>query len=88
MGYGKLTARKVRDIVRHKRKGRSNREIAFEMRISVSTVKRVWSYRLMHKEYIPIKKRGRPGRELSEKEKGVFPKTHPHLTTQSPIETI
>ncbi len=38
-------------IVRHKRRGKSNREIAFEMRVSISTVKRVWSYWLTHREY-------------------------------------
>ena len=39
MGYGRLTERRVRYIVRHRRRGKSNREIAFEMRVSVSTVK-------------------------------------------------
>ncbi|MHC1573865.1 MAG: hypothetical protein ACXQTJ_05420, partial [Candidatus Syntropharchaeales archaeon] len=46
-----------------------DREIAFEMRVSVSTVKRVWSYWLTHGEYLPIRKRGRKVKELSEKEK-------------------
>jgi len=40
MGYGRLTERKIRYIVRHKQRGKNNREIAFEMRVSVSTVKR------------------------------------------------
>jgi len=69
MGYGRLTEKKVRYIVRHKRRGKSNREIAFEMRVSVSTVKRVWSYWLTHGEYLPIRKRWRKVKELSEKEK-------------------
>jgi putative transposase len=72
MGYGRLTERKVRYIVRHKQRGKTNREIAFEMRVSISTVKRVWSYWLTHKEYIPIRKRGRKVKELSEKEKEVI----------------
>ena len=38
MGYGRLTERKIRYIVRHRRR-KSSREIAFEMRVSVSTVK-------------------------------------------------
>jgi len=35
MGYGRLTEKKVRYIVRHKRRGKSNREIAL-MRVSNS----------------------------------------------------
>jgi len=58
--------------VRHKQKGKSNREIAFEMRLSVSTVKRVWSYWLTHKECFPIRRRGRKVKELSEEEKEVI----------------
>jgi len=72
MGYGRLTERKVRYIVRHKRRGKTNREIAFEMRVSISTVKRVWSYWLTHREYLPIKKRGRKVKELSEEEKEII----------------
>jgi len=64
IGYGRLTEKKVRYIVRHKRRGKSNREIAFEMRVSVSTVKRVWSYWLTHGEYLPIRKRGRKVKEI------------------------
>jgi len=72
MGYGRLTEKKVRYIVRHKRRGKSNREIAFEMRVSVSTVKRVWSYWLTHREYLSIRKRGRKVKGLSEKEKEII----------------
>lgn len=57
MGYGRLTEKEIRYIVRHKQKGSSNKEISFEMRVSPSTVKRVWSYWLSNKEHIPIKKR-------------------------------
>ncbi|HDK26208.1 MAG TPA: hypothetical protein ENG48_03835, partial [Candidatus Atribacteria bacterium] len=39
------------------------------MRVSVSTVKRVWSYWLTHGEYLLIRKRWRKVKELSEKEK-------------------
>ncbi len=71
--YGKLTERKVRYIVRHKMRGKSNKEIAFELRVSVSTVKRVWSYWLSHHEYLPIKDRGRPRvRDLSMREKEII----------------
>jgi len=72
MGYGRLTERKIRYIVRHKQRGKTNREIAFEMKVSVSTVKRVWSYWLTHKEYLPIRKRGRKVKDLSEKEKEII----------------
>ena len=72
MGYGRLTERKVRYVVRHKRRGKTNREIAFEMRVSISTVKRVWSYWLTHREYLPIRKRGRKVKELSGEEKEII----------------
>ena len=72
MGYGRLTERKVRYVVRHKQRGKTNREIAFEMRVSISTVKRVWSYWLTHREYLPIRKRGRKVKELSEEEKEII----------------
>jgi len=48
MGYGRLTERKIRYIVRHKRRGKR------------------------HKEYLPIKKRGRKVKELSEEEKEII----------------
>jgi len=44
MGYGILTERKTRYIVRHKLRVKTNREITFELRVCVSTEKRVWSY--------------------------------------------
>ena len=73
MGYGRLREKKIRYNVRHKQKGKSNREIAFEMRVSVSTVKRVWSILgLKHKEYLPIRRRGRKVRELSGEEEEVI----------------
>ncbi len=72
MGYGRLTEKKIRYIVRHKQRGKTNREIAFEMRVSISTVKRVWSYWLTHREYLPIRKRGRKVKELSEEEKEII----------------
>jgi len=48
--------------VRHKRREKSNRGIAFEMRGSVSTVKSYW---LTHGEYLPIRKRGRKVKKLA-----------------------
>jgi len=41
------------------------------MRVSISTVKRVWAYWLTYHEYIPLKKRGRPegeGLSMNERE--------------------
>jgi len=43
------------------------------MRVSVSTVKRVWSILgLEHKGYLPIGRRGRKVKELSEEEKEII----------------
>ena len=42
------------------------------MRISISTVKRAWYYWLTHKEYLPIRRRGRKAKELSEEEKEII----------------
>ena|GEM_PF-2188828 len=48
----KLNERKIWYIVREKIKNRSNKRIAAEMNVSVSTVKRVWRRYLRTKELI------------------------------------
>jgi len=53
--------------VRHKRRGKSNREIAFEMWVSVSIVKSYW---LTHGEYLPMRKRGEKGEGVKRKGEG------------------
>jgi len=53
--------------VLHKRRGKSNREIAFEMWVSVSTVKSYW---LTHGEYLPMRKRGERGEGVKRKGEG------------------
>lgn len=60
----KLNDRKIRYIVREKIKNRSSKRIAAEMKVSVSTVKRVWMHYLRTKELISIKKFGRPRKEI------------------------
>lgn len=60
----KLTERKVRQIVRGKIKNRSTPRIAAEMKVSKSTVKRVWGHYLKTRELLPIKKFGRPKKDL------------------------
>jgi len=60
----KLNERKIRYIVREKIKNRSNKRIAAEMNVSVSTVKRVWRHYLRTKELISINKFGRPRKEI------------------------
>ena len=64
-GLRRLRERKVRYIVRHKQRGKSSREIAFEMRITFPQL-REYGLTGSHKEYLPIKKRGRKVKELSE----------------------
>ncbi|MGC8497681.1 MAG: hypothetical protein ACP5NL_06780 [Thermoplasmata archaeon] len=40
----KLTERKIRYIVRAKKKGQSYKQISTDLKISISTIKRVWIY--------------------------------------------
>jgi transposase len=60
----KLNERKIRYKVREKIKNRSNKRIAAEMKVSVSTVKRVLRHYLRTGELISIKKFGRPRKEI------------------------
>jgi len=55
----KLTKRKVDYIIRAKKMNESDTNIGTDMKISPSTVKRVWMHWLKHEEPIPIKKFGR-----------------------------
>jgi len=55
----KLTKKKIDYIIRAKTRNDSNKNIAVDMKISKSTVKRVWTHWLIHKGPIPIKKFGR-----------------------------
>lgn len=60
----KLNERKIRYIVREKVKSRSNKRIAAEMKVSVSTAKRVWRHYLRTKALVSINKFGRPRKDI------------------------
>jgi FixJ family two-component response regulator len=55
----KLTKKKISYIIRAKTRNESNKNIAVDMKISKSTVKRVWTHWIKHNEPIPIMKFGR-----------------------------
>jgi len=59
MGSPKLNKRKINYIIRAKTKGQSYRQIARDLKISVSTVKRVWIHWLNYGKPIEIKRSGR-----------------------------
>ncbi len=59
MGHAKLNKRKIDYIIKSKTKGQSYNQIARDLKISVSTVKRVWIYWLNYGEPIEIKRSGR-----------------------------
>ncbi|RZB32205.1 MAG: hypothetical protein AEth_00528 [Candidatus Argoarchaeum ethanivorans] len=60
----KLTDKKIRYIIRAKSKNDSTKNIALDMKLSESTVKRVWMHWIKYHEPIPIKKFGRKRKEV------------------------
>jgi hypothetical protein len=62
----KLTPAKIKYIIRAKTNNISSRIIAAEMKISVRTVNRIWSYWMKNKKPWAPKKFGRPKKILSE----------------------
>gem|GEM_PF-1560077 len=46
----KLTRRKIKYIIRSKTNNKSTKKIATEMKVSISTVKRVWMYWLKNQD--------------------------------------
>ena len=62
----KLTEKKVRYIIRAKTRNDSTKNIARDMKLSESTVKRVWMYWIQHQEPIAIKKFGRKKKDTDE----------------------
>ena len=62
----KLTDKKIRYIIRAKTDNTSTKRIAHEMKVSESTVKRVWMHWMKNREPLPIKKFGRKSQELDE----------------------
>jgi transposase len=63
----KLTKKKIDYIIRAKTRNDSNKNIAVDMKIGKSTIKRVWTYWLKHQAPIPIKKFGRKKQVTDEK---------------------
>ncbi|CAD6494583.1 MAG: hypothetical protein LAKADJCE_00847 [Candidatus Argoarchaeum ethanivorans] len=62
----KLTEKEVRYIIRAKTKNDSTRNIACDMKLNESTVKRTWMHWIKHQEPIVIKKFGRKKKETGE----------------------
>jgi transposase len=60
------TERKIRYIIRAKTKNDSTKNIAQDMKLSESTVKRVWMHWIKYHEPIPIKKFGRKKKDVDE----------------------
>jgi putative transposase len=60
----KLTERKIQYIIRAKKRGESTKRIAVDMKLSESTVKRVWMHWLRTKMPLNIRKFGRKKKEL------------------------
>ena len=62
----KLTPRKIRYIIRYKTNNYSTKSIAKDLKISESTVKRVWMHWIKTKTPLDIRKFGRKKKELDE----------------------
>jgi len=76
MGSPKLTERKIRYIIRAKRNGQSYKQISTDLKLSISTIKRVWIYWLNTNEIIPLKKGGRKMKDISPEEEKLVLKAY------------
>ena len=72
----KLTLRKIRYIIRYKTNSYSTKSIAKDLKISQSTVKRVWMHWIKTKTLIDISKFGRKKKELDEASKDLILRIH------------
>ena len=72
----KLTDKKIRYIIRAKTRNDSTKSIAQGMKLSESTVKRVWMHWTKHHEPVPIKKFGRKKKEIDEDSKELILEVH------------
>jgi len=72
----KLTDKKVRYIIRAKRRDESTNDIAAEMKISPSTVKRVWMYWIKTKMPLSIQKFGRKRKTLDAESERLILEVH------------
>ncbi len=68
----KITKKKISYIIRAKTRNDSNKNIAVDMKLSKSTVKRVWTYWLKHNKPIPIKKFGRKKKVIDEESEKII----------------
>jgi len=66
MGNRKLTSRKITYIINSKKRGQSNKQIAIDLKISISTVKRVWMYYLDTGEKLLLKNGGKRMKEIKD----------------------
>lgn len=60
----KLTDKKIRYIIRAKKRGESTKRIAEDMKLSQSSVKRVWMHWTKTKMLLNIKKFGRKKKDI------------------------
>ena len=72
----KLTEKKIRCIIQAKIRNESTKSIAASMKLSESTVKRVWMHWINHKEPIPIKKPGRKKKETDAESEQLIIEVH------------
>ena len=79
----KLTAAKVKYIIRAKTDNTSSKIIAAEMKVSIRTVNRVWSHWMRNKEPWVLKKFGRPKKSLSESDIQLILKIHKELNSRA-----
>ena len=72
----KLTDRKIRYIIRAKKRGDSTKRIAEDMKLSLSSVKRVWMHWTKTKMPLNIKKFGRKKKTLDEESVNLILEVH------------
>jgi transposase len=72
----KLTRRKIRYIIRNKINNNSTKRIAAEMKVSVSSVKRVWMYWLKNREAVSINKSGKKKKDMDKDTRSLIIEIH------------
>lgn len=72
----KLNPAKIKYIIRSKTNNISSRIISIEMKVSISTVNRVWGYWMKNKEPLKLKNFGRPKTPLNDSDKLLILKFH------------
>ncbi|MGC8620062.1 MAG: hypothetical protein ACP5LA_06135 [Thermoplasmata archaeon] len=69
MGSSKFSERKIRYIIRAKKNDQSYKQISTELKLSISSIKRVWIYWLNTNEILPLKKGGMKMKDINPEEK-------------------